>query len=253
MLISFFDKELHRLRESLVRMGHLVEGMLDDALLALKSNDVDLAEQTIIFDNEINALENSIVNKTILLIATNQPVAGDLRFLAASIRLAGELERIADLSANVARRAKGMAELDPNKSMPHDLGELAAATSNMLRCGFKAFVEKDVSGAGLILDMDKDIDELNRRVRTQMMAAIAANGELIYWGLEVINAAANLERLADHVTNVAEDVIYIYSGHNVRHGGREVVPELAANHCKMAMVGAVLAGGNRDDREDLED
>jgi len=243
MPTSFFDKELARLRESLIQMGEAVEKMLDNALAALRTGDVELAEKTVQMDKVINDFDNRITNKTILLIATNQPVAGDLRFLAASLRLAGDLERIGDLSANVARRVKGLAAVKHLVALPDDLDELAILAREILSKAVNAFAQKDVEAARAVLEMDNELDHLNRRIRREMVDQIALDGPKIFWGLELIYAAAHLERLGDHATNLAEDVIYIYSGRNVRHCGSKSCGSLPA----------ALARGDHSDHEDLED
>lgn len=249
MPTAFFDTELCRLREMLAQMGGAVERMLDSALAALRAGDPDLADQTIALDKDINDQENRIINKTILLIATNQPVAGDLRFLAASLRLAGELERIGDLSSNLARRAKALAEVAPQLPLPDDLAELATKARHMLGLALNAFTDRNVAKANAVLELDDEVDDLNRQVRRRLVEAIAADGSRIHWGLELINTAAHLERLGDHATNLAEDVIYICSGHNVRHSG----PPAVAPEGNSASPAAALANGNRQDREDVED
>lgn len=241
MPTSFFEKELLRLRESLAQMGQAVERMLDSALTALHACDPELAEKTIQMDRAINDYDNRLSNKTILLIATNQPVASDLRFLAASLKIIGELERIGDLSANVARRVKGAAAAAVRENPPNELGELAVLARAMLRDAMDAFSNKNIDQAREILERDSQLDELNRNIRREMVERIAQNGALIYWGLEVIYMSAHLERLSDHVTNLAEEVIYIYSGRNVRHCGPP------------SSLHLVLAEGGRPAREDLED
>lgn len=241
MPTTFFEKEILRLRESLVQMGEAVERMLDSALTALHACDSELAGKTVLMDKAINDYDNQLTNKTILLIATNQPVAGDLRFLAASLKFVGELERIGDLSANVARRVKRAAAAAVRENPPNELGELAVSARAMLRDALDSFRNRNLELAREILERDAQLDELNRKIRREMVERIASNGALIYWGLEVIYMAAHLERLSDHVTNLAEEVIYIYSGRNVRHSGP---------HSSLHLV---LAEGGRPAREDLED
>lgn len=241
MPTTFFDKEILRLREALAQMGGAVEQMLDAALTALHTGDADLAEKTVQMDRAINDYDNRLTTKTILLIATNQPVATDLRFLAASLKIIGELERIGDLSANVARRVKGAAAAEVKDSPPAELGELAVLARAMLSDALGSFSDRNLDQAQAILERDAQLDELNRGIRRDIVARIARNGPLIHWGLEVISMAANLERLADHVTNLAEEVIYIYSGRNVRHCGPS------------SSIHQTLAEGKRPDREDQED
>ncbi len=244
MPTAFFDKELARLRESIIQMGEAVERMLDNDLAALWVSDADMAQKTVLMDEQINEFVNRFYNKTILLIATNQPVAGDLRFLAASLRLANDLERIGDLSANLARRARGLASLKCDAPLPDDLDELAILAREILAKAMSAFAHQDVDKARSVLEMDSDLDQLNRQIRREIVDMIARDGTKIYWGLEIIYTAAHLERLGDHATNLAEDVIYIYSGRNVRHCGK--------NSCRPSLP-AALAQGDRVDHEDLED
>ena len=244
MPTAFFDTELCRLRESLTQMGGAVERMLDTALSALRRGDAALADQAIALDKEINDYDNRITSKTILLIATNQPVAGDLRFLASSLKMAGELERIGDLSANLARRAKGLARANPEAALPEDVNELSFMARSMLSGALDAFANRGLEQARRVLEMDDAVDDLNREVRRRMVEAVAEDGPLIHWALEIINTAAHLERLADHATNLAEEVIYIYSGRNVRHCGPASVAIPAAE---------ALTEPSHSDREDLED
>lgn len=248
MPTAFFDKELYRLRESLAQMGGAVERMLDTSLAALRAGDVDLADRAIALDKEINAAEVRIINKTILLIATNQPVAGDLRFLAATLRMASELERVGDLSANLARRAKGLVETDPQASLPDEIEELAGLARAMLSGALDAFANRSSDKARIVLEQDDLADELNRRIRRNMVEEIAQNGPRIYWGLEIINTAAHLERLGDHATNLAEEVIYITSGHNVRHGGPACAPTSPPETCADPLQAGLPI--NREDQED---
>lgn len=243
---AFFDKELCSLRESITQMGGAVERMLDTALAALRTGDTGLADKTILLDKEINEYDNRITNKTILLIATNQPVAGDLRFLAGTLRMAGELERIGDLSANVARRAKALSVLAAEMIMPDDLDELAVLSRGMLSEALDAFGRRDAALARNVLERDDLVDDLNRNIRRDMVEEIAKDGPKIHWGLEVIYTAAHLERLGDHATNLAEEVIYISSGQSIRHCGLPTATQSSSRP-------DTLAAGGHANREDLED
>ncbi|MGL4208925.1 MAG: phosphate signaling complex protein PhoU, partial [Candidatus Adiutrix sp.] len=193
----FFDSELARLRESLTQMGGAVEKMLDMALKALKSGNIELAEKAIEADREINEYDNQIVNKTILLIASHQPVASDLRFLAASLRIAGDLERVGDISANLARRAKSLAKFNDAQDLPEDVDEMIDMAKAMLTCALDAFVTKNIEKANAVLERDDVVDDMNRKVRKQMVEEVATDGQKIYRNLEIIHTAAHLERLGD--------------------------------------------------------
>ncbi|MDR3134544.1 MAG: phosphate signaling complex protein PhoU [Deltaproteobacteria bacterium] len=216
-----FVEELGKLRDSLVTMGYEVEDMLGVAVKALADGDEDQARVVIARDKTINAMENNIVDKAINLIAANQPVAGDLRFLAASLRLATELERMGDLGSNLARRTMGLATLSregaETEPLPDKAHTMRAKTLEMLNKSVKAFVERDTELANHVLGLDDEIDNLNREIKAEILDKVYHDGRKIAWGLEIINMANHFERLGDHATNLAEETIYMVKGKNVRH------------------------------------
>jgi phosphate transport system protein len=221
MVMGSFVQELGKLKESLDVMGEEVAGMLGQAVKALAEGDEDLARVVIARDKSINAMENNIVDKAINLIATNQPVAGDLRFLASSLRVATELERMGDLGSNLARRTLGLASLardgatsDP---FPGNISTMLEKTLAMVRLAVRTYAERDSDSANVVLGLDDEIDDLNRKVRADVLAAVSDDGRKVYWGLEIINTASHFERLGDHATNLAEETIYMVKGKNVRH------------------------------------
>ena len=159
------------------------------------------------------------------------------------------MERIGDLSANLARRAKALVAADSRAPLPVDFDELAALSRSMLSGALDAFANRNLDKARGVLERDDLVDDLNRQIRQKMIDSIAQDGSRIYWGLEIINTSAHLERLGDHATNLAEEVIYIYSGHNVRHCG----PSPMTSSLAAAPGDNLLAKGSRGDREDQED
>ncbi|MDR1657680.1 MAG: phosphate signaling complex protein PhoU [Deltaproteobacteria bacterium] len=221
MVMGLFFNELASLRSSLETMGHEVRNMLEEAVKALVSGDGERAKKVIESDRAINNLENAIVDKAINLIATNQPVAGDLRFLASSLRLATELERVGDLGSNLGRRTLGLKELEnqgaATNPFPEKLSHMAERTMAMLDLTLKAFDDRNPVLAEEVLNMDDEIDELNRIIKATVLEAVYEDGHKVAWGLEIINTAAHLERLGDHATNLAEETIYMARGKNVRH------------------------------------
>lgn len=221
MVMGSFIEELKKLRESLVTMGYEVVDMLSEAVKALNGGDEDLARVVIARDKSINAMENDIVDRAINLIATNQPVAGDLRFLASSLRLATELERMGDLGSNISRRTLGLGELARNGSIgeafPENIKIMCVKTLDMLKKSQEAFVNRDPILADEVLGLDDEIDELNRSVRKDVLDTVYQDGRKAAWGLEIINTANHFERLGDHATNLAEETIYMARGKNVRH------------------------------------
>jgi phosphate transport system protein len=216
-----FVQELESLRLSLVYMGAGVLKTVKEASQAVLTGDAEKAKAVIKGDKDINAQENQIVDRAIRLIATNQPVAGDLRFLAASLRLATELERIGDLGSNLARRTLGLIDLATEGAVmgapPGELAPMTQEALTMLGEAMEAFREGDAERAEKVLAMDDIIDDYNSKIRKMVLALIYDNGRLAAWGLEIINTSAHLERLGDHATNLAEEVIYVTRGQNVRH------------------------------------
>jgi phosphate transport system protein len=221
MVMGTFVNELATLKSSLKLRGDDVETMLKRAVDAFLSGDVERADQVIETDASVNRQENVIVDKTINLIAANQPVAGDLRFLAASLRLATELERVGDLGSNLARRTKELAKLrqkgEAVAETPTDLTEMARKAVEMLDMALEALSMSDAELAETVLRLDDEIDALNALVKRNVLETVREDGRKAAWGLEIINAAAHLERLGDHATNLAEETIYMAKGKNVRH------------------------------------
>jgi len=221
MSMGSFVSELVELREKLIAMGREVNHMVGEAVQALFQKDDQKAREVIKTDKSINAREVFIVDQAIMLIATNQPVAGDLRFLASSLRLATEMERIGDLGSNLARRTLGLIKLSregmPEAQIPEILNQMANKSLEMLDMAIKAFSDRNYEMAEKILILDDDIDELNRLVKQTVLDTIYQDGHLAAWGVELINTAGHFERLGDHCTNLAEEIIYVLVGKNIRH------------------------------------
>ena len=219
---GFFETELTALRKDLIRMGWIVELNVAEAAEALTLGDLTRAEQVIAKDREINDLENTVTEQAILLLATRQPVAGDLRFLTACLRLAMELERIGDQAANLGRRTRELSNGMAIWPLPEDMKSMCLEVRGMLEAALNALTKGDPALARSVLERDDRVDDLYRRVRAEIMHVMALDGLRVPWGLEIINAAANLERLGDHATNLAEEVIFMVRGQNVRHSFQAV-------------------------------
>lgn len=217
MTVNDLEHGLKQLRSSLTQMGAAVEQMLAEALEATLEGLAENTERTIERDKAVNQMENQIVERAISLIATHQPVAGDLRFLAAALRLATELERVGDLAVNLAQRAQMLEAAWAGERRPESLRQMARQARRMVCLALDAFSASDVAAARRVLELDDLVDELNRQVRREMIELISAQGSKAAWGLELVSTAAHLERLGDHATNLAEEIIYIVSGHSVRH------------------------------------
>ncbi|MDR2350456.1 MAG: phosphate signaling complex protein PhoU [Deltaproteobacteria bacterium] len=221
MNVGIFEQNLMKLKRDLVEMGYEVVKMLRGAGEALQKMDKTQARSVIKADNGVNALENSVVHKAITLIALNQPVAGDLRFLASSLRLASEIERIGDLGSNLARRTIELVRLreedEPDAPMPEEVPEMFEKALYMLEMAIKAFEDNDTESAQNVIDYDDNIDDYNRAIKKKVLKIINNDGHKACWGYEVITLASHLERLGDHATNLAEETFYMAKGKNIRH------------------------------------
>ncbi|MDR2461192.1 MAG: phosphate signaling complex protein PhoU [Deltaproteobacteria bacterium] len=221
MTIGIFEQKLINLKNDLVEMGQDVFTMLKEAGEALVAMDKVKAKEVIKFDREVNDLENSVVHKAINLIATNQPVASDLRFLASSLRLAAELERIGDLGSNIARRTVEMAHMieegEPAEKLPENVSMMVQKAIFMLEMALGAFEKGDADSARKVIDFDDNIDDCNRTIRKQILKIVNDDGLKAKWGYEIITLASHIERLADHATNLAEETVYMAQGKTIRH------------------------------------
>lgn len=222
---TFFETELRALKTETMKMGGLVEEMLARAVEAFLRCDLSQAEEVIARDKEINALENKIINQAVLLMATHQPVASDLRRLVGTLRIAAELERAGDISANLGRRVLGLAGAAKCGALILEINEMAALAKSMISLALDAVARNRADTARQVLIMDDQMDDLHKRARELLLGKIEADGKLARWGLELIDATAHFERLGDHATNLAEEVIYMAQGHNVRHAHKTVPPE----------------------------
>ncbi|MDR3153072.1 MAG: phosphate signaling complex protein PhoU [Deltaproteobacteria bacterium] len=221
MSMGLFEQKLLDLRAKLIEMGRDVLEMLKGAGEALTDFDRDKARAVMRADREVNDLENRVVNKAITLIATNQPVAGDLRFLASSLRLASELERIGDLGSNLARRTIKLIKMEkegvPSAPLPGKLPLMVEKALHLLETALTAFETSDADLAREAIAYDDEIDELYKEIRNEALATVYSDGRRAKWGFEVCILTYHIERLGDHATNVAEETVYMAQGKTIRH------------------------------------
>ncbi|MEW6266791.1 MAG: phosphate signaling complex protein PhoU [Thermodesulfobacteriota bacterium] len=217
MTVHHFSQEIARLKEDILKMGGLVEEALEEATRALVSRDSNLAREVIKKDTRIDDLENAIDSFAIKLIATRQPVAADLRFLAGALRIGSTLERTADQAVNIADRTLVLNDLATLEPFPATLLEMAELAKEMTRKCLDAFVRRDVSLAYEVCGQDDELDDLNRRLLEEMIGVMIDEQRLIRRGVEVILAGRHYERIGDQATNVAEEVVYMVEGRVIRH------------------------------------
>ena len=211
-----FDAELSEIREKLLEMGGKVELMIANALLALVERNSELAEETILFDHEINRLEMEIDEKCLEVLARRQPAARDLRFITLALKIVTDLERIGDQCANIAKRVKEL-NLEPALKPYIDLPRMAQAASTMVKEALDAFVRGDENLAIKVCTDDQVVDDLNDQIQRELITFMMGDPTTISRAIRINYVSKCLERIADHATNVAEMVIFMVKGKDIRH------------------------------------
>jgi phosphate transport system protein len=211
-----FDAELSEIREKLLEMGGKVELMISNALLALVERNTELAEETIKFDHEINRLEMEIDEKCLEVLARRQPAARDLRFITLALKIVTDLERIGDQCANIAKRVKELNQ-EPTLKPYIDLPRMAQAASTMVKEALDAFVRGDENLAIKVCTDDQVVDDLNDQIQRELITFMMGDPTTISRAIRINYVSKCLERIADHATNVAEMVIFMVKGKDIRH------------------------------------
>ncbi len=212
-----FQLELELLRESLLRMAGMVEAQIDDALNALRAFDQEAADEVRHNDQQINELHRQIREQVFVVIATQQPVAGDLRTLMGVQSIALELERIGDYAVRIARRATMLAGL-PRRPLRTEFGLMGEVASQQVRDILDALIEQNAASAAEVAAKDDEIDRLYHRVFDELIAELAAlpddadRAQEALRCVTLIQVAHNLERIGDRIANVAEDIVFLQSG-----------------------------------------
>ena len=216
-----YEAELRALKDSLLAMGGRCESLLRQATAALERQDPALAEAVARTDHEINSDELAIDDLAVRILALRQPVGRDLRFLMTALKVVTDLERIGDEAVNIAERAGELSrevKLPPTASR---LGEMADGAAAMLHDALDAFVEEDAERAERVLASDDAVDELYGQTMRATFAYITANPEKVRPAMAVASCAKYVERIADHATNIAEMVVYMVRGVDVRHAHKK--------------------------------
>jgi phosphate transport system protein len=210
---------LEDLRKRLLRMGSLAEAILDKAVRAVWERDASLAREVQSDDLEIDRMDLEIDEAVLRVLALQAPKADDLRNVIAIKMIATDLERVGDLARNVAKSGLRLAERD-GADPPPKLGELADHARRALRRALDSFSARDTEGAKRVLREDDEVDREQDEVIRRAIDEIASHPEYTSQGLDYILIAKNLERVADHATNIAEDVILVAEARNVKHAGK---------------------------------
>jgi phosphate transport system protein len=211
-----FDRELAELKEALLRMAGLAEQSVAEALKALVQRDDALAKKVHTDDNELDQLQIEIDDRCIKLLALRQPTAKDLRFIAMAMKICTDLERIGDQAVNISHRAEELNK-EPLLKPLVDIPRMAEIARGMIRDSLDAFVYAKPEVARQIIQRDDQVDKLNQQLHRELTSFMIEDPHTITRALNLMSVAHNLERIGDHATNVAEEIVYLYEARDIRH------------------------------------
>jgi phosphate transport system protein len=211
-----FHKQLAELKDKLLAMAALAQQALDFSVEAYIQRDMALCDHVLEIEEAINTAETVVDEMAYELLAKEQPMAIDLRFILSVIKINGDLERIGDQAANIAERAQAMKD-EPELPLLADIEQMGERAGVMIRTAIQALLEADAKMAESVLSMDDAVDDGNRIVQAELMEAMQQQPLISVQALTAILIGRNIERAADHATNIAEDVIFWLRGSDVRH------------------------------------
>ena len=215
-VVRHFQSELDQLKRRLLEMGGLAEEEVRVAIKGLVERDQTLIDQAINGDEPVNAMHIEVDSRCFTLLALYQPMAADLRAIVAAVKINTNLERVNDLAVNIAEAAKRCLRVPPVKKLI-DIPRMAGIAQGMLRDALDAFVRRDTALAQRVLDEDDKLDELKTQIFRELLTYMLQDPSTIEAALDLILISRHLERIGDHATNIAEDVIFIVSARDVRH------------------------------------
>ena len=216
-MTKHFHRELEKLKKSILTLGAMVEERVYMATKAIENNDSGLADKIIKSDYEIDDMEVDVEEECLKILALYQPVAVDLRFITAVIKINNDLERIADEAVNIARGVKYIAK-GKKLHFDFDFYSMAEKTEAMLKKSLDALVTLDVDLAFKVCILDDEVDKINGEAHRIVKDVIKDNPDHVEYFINLLLISRHLERIADHATNIAEEVIYLIEGEIVRHG-----------------------------------
>jgi phosphate transport system protein len=212
-----FDEQIQELMEKLVLMGRLAESMIQLSLRVMIERNESLTDEVLRKEKEVNGLQLEIDDRAVKLTALQQPVGSDVRFLFMASRIATELERIGDQAINICQNAHHVLKAPPLKPLV-DLPLMGELSETMVRKSIEALVKRDCNLARVVLEDEKGVDLFRDQIFRVLLTYMMADPGTIERALSLILMSRNLERVGDHATNIAEEVIYLVEGREVRHG-----------------------------------
>jgi phosphate transport system protein len=216
-----FDGELNALNEKLLHMARLAEESMALAVKSLKDRDESFAQEVFRRETAVNLLEIDVDELCMRLLALRQPVASDLRFITSAMKIASELERVGDLGVNIAEVSVELLKLPPLKPLI-DIPRMASLAQGMVKDALNAFVNRDEKLARMVCERDDEVDSLNDQIFRELLTYMMNDPSTINRSVGLILIGRHLERIADHATNIGEDVIYLVKGKTIKHHIEEI-------------------------------
>jgi phosphate transport system protein len=217
-MLHHFDTELDSLKQKLLAMASHAETAINDAMRALSERNYDLALQVKANDKILDQFEIEIDDLAVHLLA-KAPLANDLRLITVAMKISQNLERVGDEAAKVAKRARDLSQEPPLKPVP-DIPAMAVLALEMLKRSLDSFVNHDPAAARDLIPRDKEVDKLNKQVHRELAHQMVADPETITRCLNLMIVSKSLERIADHATNIAEEVVYLCEAQDIRHAAK---------------------------------
>jgi len=222
-VVRHFQEELDTLKERLLAMGGLAEERVRESVRALMDRDAELLDAVLAGDEPINELHIDVDDRCFKLLALHQPMAADLRIIVAAVKINTDLERVGDLAVNIAQAGKRYLQHAPVKPLI-DIPRMGELAQRMLRDALDAFVRRDLALAEAVLKADDEVDALKTQIFRELLTYMLQDPATIEPALDLILVSRHLERIGDHATNIAEDVIFMVSARDVRHGSPGAQP-----------------------------
>ena len=216
--VSSYDDDLRNLTGRIAEMGGQAESMVEDAINALVRQDVKAAQATAAKDRAINKMEQQIEETAVLIIARRQPMAQDLRQIIAALRIATDLERVADLGKNIARSISSMDGKTPPKQLLHGIEHMAEIVLEQMRMVLDAYTTSDSNAAVAVVKRDDEVDAIYKSLFREFLTYMMEDPRNITFCANLLFAAKHLERVGDHATNIAESVYYVDTGKVLEDG-----------------------------------
>lgn len=216
-MTKHFEKEIERLKKKILSLSALVEESVWKAVKSIEDRDIGLASKVIAADHEVDTMEVEVEEECLKVLALHQPVAADLRFVVAVIKMNSDLERIGDLAVNIAEQAIPLASRPERNDIPFDLPGMSEKVQSMLRRALDSLVNLNAKLALQVCAADDEVDAIHRGMYGKVQDAIRKRPEHLEQFIHFLAVSRHLERIADHATNIAEDVIYMTEGQIVRH------------------------------------